>query len=934
MKAIRLAVVAGSRDLRAIIGEANFGYTTYFSSALPDRLWVGENPAQLPDSLRMGDPQSRLLPVATPAVNLDAARERRAWTEPTQATIHRLQSLWLLCEDPFRLLDSRAIEPLAHQASLVDQVLADPNLKRVLIADEVGLGKTIEAALIIQRLLQREPTLRILYLTESRLVRNVVEEFRRLDLNPRCWSRQQMEARLGADVSDSFVVGSMHLAVGSKNRFATVKASGPWDLLIVDEAHHLSDYSLDGGDPRRRMQLVRELISHRLRPEGRLILLTATPHQGHLSRYKNLLRLLSKSGKDESEARGRVIYRIKEDITDWDHQALFPVRRIHEPTEVEVHADYFDWLETIRRVFTNQSMSRAAGWRRAQALQWAASSPVAGVAYLARFAVRSGLDPESVPELKDAILALRPFRGGPVDENWQSLYSRFLQTGRINLEEDLDLDEDGNPVDDDLALSDLLLESITEGVELVRSDAFDRKLSLVLRQLDSVHPSKLVVFAQPVETVWAIKHRLEALRGNGTVSIIVGGQDDEARRREIECFWDLNGGSEVLVSSRSGGEGINLQVSNQLVHFDVPWNPMELEQRVGRVHRYGSVSEIHVNTLVVAGSRELRVLQRARAKLASIARAVGWDEERRDQLFGRTMSQIPWEELSSLMVGENLGPLTDTEERHLQELVQEGYDSWHAYDQEAREASIRLQQVDRGPLRDTDLEYFLIRVLGAQVLPGWKVSRPGETTELQADATTVLELPSGQIGHVGPRQGVSWVPPVGEARRPLRIGLNHPWVAQKVRDLSAGLSDGNSKLDQMPEGTGVLQLPADPWESVARLAGLGKTPESILAQFTLTRRISISSQEELSTAIGCRLSSEDPAAYLDLDAVETAALIRELREARPAQRRLGDRFSSVIKSESDLLDSIKASSLSAEEGIQAAVFPIATILLFEENLGT
>ncbi|MDF1662770.1 MAG: C-terminal helicase domain-containing protein, partial [Planctomycetota bacterium] len=119
----------------------------------------------------------------------------------------------------------------------------------------------------------------------------------------------------------------------------------------------------------------------------------------------------------------------------------------------------------------------------------------------------------------------------------------------------------------------------------------------------------------------------------------------------------------VLVSSRSGGEGINLQVAWRLIHFDVPWNPMELEQRVGRVHRYGSSCTVVVHTLVLEGSREERVLGRCRAKLGRIVKDI--DEKRWLELYARTMSLIPMDQLANLMMGENFGPWTADDDQRL-----------------------------------------------------------------------------------------------------------------------------------------------------------------------------------------------------------------------------------------------------------------------------
>ena len=118
----------------------------------------------------------------------------------------------LVAEDPQRRLDARKAATLMHQVSLVQHILENANLRRVLIADEVGLGKTIEAGLIIKRLSEERPNLRVLYLAPARLVGNVALEFReKLDLDARVWvAGSSSDARI---TTDRIIVASIHKAV-------------------------------------------------------------------------------------------------------------------------------------------------------------------------------------------------------------------------------------------------------------------------------------------------------------------------------------------------------------------------------------------------------------------------------------------------------------------------------------------------------------------------------------------------------------------------------------------------------------------------------------------------------------------------------------------------------------------------------------------------
>src|SRR5205823_1190968 len=133
-------------------------------------------------------------------------------------------------------------------------------------------------------------------------------------------------------------------------------------------------------------------------------------------------------------------------------------------------------------------------------------------------------------------------------------------------------------------------------------------------------------------------------------AMIIGGQSDRERMEVVDGF-SRPGGPRYLVSSRAGGEGINLQVARRLVHLDVPWNPMELEQRVGRIHRFGSRRTIIVDTIVAKDSREADAYRIARQKLVRIASTLV-EADRFEAVFSRVMCLVPPEELQQIIIRE------------------------------------------------------------------------------------------------------------------------------------------------------------------------------------------------------------------------------------------------------------------------------------------
>jgi superfamily II DNA or RNA helicase len=890
----RTVIVRGSGEWRAVTREVKFGYPQYTTVSLPARLFSDLPPEAQPDLVRPLQTQFEFKEVGSPLQHMVRRLGQSIPADATQQALHRLEAAWLLAEDRLGLLDIQQFEPLPHQLSLVQHVVTTPHLKRVLIADEVGLGKTIETALIVQRLARekRGERFRALYLTQARLVDNVAWEFGRVGVTVKRWAVNAQEATLDPDEDEGVVVASFHRAVASDQHFARLEASGPWDLLVVDEAHHLTDWSEDGGDPQRRMRLARKLLADRMRPDSRLILLTGTPHQGHAGRFKNVLKLLDEGLKDERKATGRVIYRIKEDIRGWNDEPLFPARNVLPPTVLNAPPDYKLWLESVSSLLSSGT-SRAHSWRRTQALQWCASSPQAGLGYLVRMALRSGLRAHSYTPLRAALEALRPYREGSPDEGLEALEARLLENDEVPEAQTFERAQ--------------LQRVIALGVSLVRGDAVGIKIEAILERLDNAPGEKFVVFAQPVDTVYFLYRRLEDRLGKGAVSLIVGGQSGLARDKEISRFRRPTR-CRVLVSSRSGGEGINLQVSRNLVHFDVPWNPMELEQRVGRVHRYGGFQTVNVHTLLLSGSREERVLARCRAVLASVVRDL--DQSRFELLFARTMSMIPTEDLEHLMLGEDLGPLKPNEGARLDLLVQAGVKDWQSADQEFRDISAKLPDIRRGPVSDDDLASFLSRTPGFAIVAGTQVRSPGSTM------ARTFRLSDGTLASTG-RGGAD----AAEGVEPVKqVGLNSTVVLQAVRDaVRPPPSEQNPSIAS-------IRLAEESWKT---WVGAGLVPDRttefvILLAYLVCPAEPDGLADRSATYLRAFLLSCDGVWRHELNENAIASVVRAIAAGTAEDRVLLPLAEQLLHSEAALLSELGAGGVFK---LPKAVFPIVAVVI-------
>ena len=749
----------------------------------PRRFWSDLNLAIPAVELGIDFNRVRRLPMPTELLASLPADDN--WPAHSRRSIARLQAYFLICEDPQRRLDAREVETLAHQVSLVRHILGDDHLRRVLIADEVGLGKTVEVGLIIKELLEHQPGLRILYLSPARLVNNVRREFERLGLLFRQWTAIDGDAKLTMDPK---IIASIHRAVHGKN-FDRVTSAKAWDVIVVDECHHLSAWEPGGENPKEAYKLVRKLIQQQA-SDGRVIFLSGTPHQGNIHRFENLVALLRHDSEPSEALAGRVIYRTKDDIRDWEQNPIFPPRQVNEPLVVNFGPRYREWIENIHRFYqpsgkhggASEAKQRAAGWRCAQALQWAASSPLAGMGYLVRQAIRAKWDLRS-SILKDAVAALRPYRLGVLNEPVEQLYQRIVkEVARQDDDRDVEDIEDDDSVPGSQIDSEGLDELLRDGLKVLR-ECGDWKWEIIKgKLLDTAGGEKVVLFAQPIETVIALARFLEKEFGERP-AIIIGGQSDAERQKEVESFQRPDG-PQFLVSSKAGGEGINLQIAHRLVHIDVPWNPMDLEQRVGRVHRFGSRRTIIVDTIVVKDSREADAYRVAREKLRLIANTLV-ERERFESIFSRVMCLVPPEQLQEVLICGPQAPFTGDDQDKIGQMVQQGFKAWKDFHERFGDQQKLIHQQDPGLAAWADVGRFLQEYAKAKPAEGFKSQRFTAGTDgngaVEKEAS-VLVLEDGKNYAAGETNGTLVFGPDGRSVR--QLGLNQKPVAEVLRKLA------------------------------------------------------------------------------------------------------------------------------------------------------
>ncbi len=537
--------------------------------------------------------------------------------------------------DPFFAVWASRVDPLPHQLEAVYGVLLKRPKVRFLLADDPGAGKTVMAGLFLKEMKYRGLVRRTLIVVPANLQdqwrRELKEKFNEDFFVVNRHTAQALYGRRLWEERDQILVS---LDWAKRDPYLEELRQVRWDLVIVDEAHKLS--ATRYGEEVRRSQRYRlgEVLSQ---TATHLLFLTATPHQGDEERFRLLLDLLEPGLFSHTallrEAKGEnpiLLRRLKEDMVDFEGRPLFPPRRVHTPAfrlSPSERQLYEEVTEYVRRHF-----GRAFAERKRQVglamsvLQRRLASSTHAVARslenrlrrlkaLREDVGRLGQMPEDLEDLEDL----------PEAERWrlEAEVSERLTLAR-NLPE---LEEEIRE-----------LEALAKKARALAWLEEDTKLKELLKILGAIGKEKLLVFTEHKDTLDFLVRALE--RRGYRVTSMDGSMPLEERVRREGVFRDE---AQILVATEAAGEGINLQFCSVMVNYDLPWNPTRLEQRMGRIHRYGQRYEAHIYNLVAEGTREGAVLRLLLEKLEAMRRAMG--SERVYDVVGELLEGVDLEAL-------------------------------------------------------------------------------------------------------------------------------------------------------------------------------------------------------------------------------------------------------------------------------------------------
>jgi len=543
--------------------------------------------------------------------------------------------------DPYFGLSISRVDPLPHQLEAVYDYLLKLARVRFLLADDAGAGKTIMAGLLIRELELRGLAERILIVCPANLAfqwqRELKEKF---DTKFLVTKGQDIREQFGVNqwLERNRVITSLDLA--KRQDILPGLRQVHWDLVIVDEAHRMSAADETHKSLRYKLgELLRDISDH-------MLLLTATPHKGDPLNFSLFLQLLDadayadvKSIRAAMDRRRAPFYlrRTKEAMVyfperrpdgTWAAEKIF-TKRIPHTVDFHIDGAEFELYREVTRFVKRESARAAAEGEdpRARAIGFLMSLYQRRLAS-STYAMRHSLE-NRARRLQEGLKRAQDLaRLAPPDLPDPEEIEEMEEGERERLEallEAVTLAGSAEQVRDEVEE----LRRLATQAQAVEGAGAEAKLSelkdLLQKQGFFDHPDqRLLLFTEFKDTLDYLVARLKSW--GFRVGFIHGGmksgsRDEPGTRLHAEQQF-REGEIQVLVATEAAGEGINLQVCNILFNYDIPWNPNRLEQRMGRIHRYGQRKDCLIFNFVATNTIEGRVLQRLLEKLQEIRDAL------------------------------------------------------------------------------------------------------------------------------------------------------------------------------------------------------------------------------------------------------------------------------------------------------------------------
>ena len=519
------------------------------------------------------------------------------------------------------------IIPLPHQLHVLNRAMETNNI-RYILADEVGLGKTIEAGMIIRELKSRGLVSRILVVCPTGLVTQWASEMQEkfhekfqvilpsdYDTIRRLTDNDDVYGQFDQVISPMDSIKPIEKHAGwseekvekyNEERIYSIINSG-WDLIIIDEAHRVAGSS---------GEVARYKLGNLLaQASPYLLLLSATPHNGKTEPFLRLIRLLDADAFPNAKSIVReqvapfLIRTEKREAIDNNGNLLFKNRITHLVT---ISWDERNNLQ--RELYEMVSSYVAKTYNKALRNRKKNMCLIFLLIIMQRMVTSSTAAIQQSLERRLSVLKEQRTCVGNLKE--EDLDELNIEDGVEEAIEAISLD------------MDLEIEELQQIVSLAKQAQFqnrDAKVEPLIMEIDAIlsadRSQKIIIFTEFVATQ---KYLQELLVNIGySVTILNGGMSIDERNAAMQEFRTS---TSIFISTDAGGEGLNLQFANIIINYDLPWNPMKIEQRCGRVDRIGQQRDVHIYNFIVGETVENRVREVLEEKLSVILKEMGVDK--------------------------------------------------------------------------------------------------------------------------------------------------------------------------------------------------------------------------------------------------------------------------------------------------------------------
>jgi len=531
--------------------------------------------------------------------------------------------------DPFLAINVSKIDPLPFQIEAVyGYVLKLPKV-RFLIADDPGAGKTIMAGLVLKELKLRGVIKRILIVVPGHLKDQWRRELQERFQEPfTLIGRQVMDAHYGENVweRENQIITSIDFA--KQEDILNTLANVQWDLVVVDEAHKMAAYRYGITTSKTERYRLGEVLSKNTK---HLLFLTATPHKGDPENYRLFLDLLEpgffatkemvKESIDNTE-NPLFIRRLKEDLKDFDGRPIFTNRyavtlkfRLSDRERI-LYNQLSDYVVSQYNKAIQKTSNKGIAFALLILQRRLASSTYALYKSLERRKERlEKLLKEQDIKIKTSSFDLEDDEDVEENERWQREKEWESLSVSENKEE---LKKEIYIINELIAISS----EIINNEEEVKLKELKKAIEEGFKKIEELQGNKkILIFTESRDTMDYLVNKIKSW--GYRVNFVHGGMSLEER---IEAEKIFKNETEVMVATEAAGEGINLQFCHIMINYDIPWNPNRLEQRMGRIHRYGQKKDVYMFNIVAEDTREGEVFKKLFEKIEEIKNSLGTDK--------------------------------------------------------------------------------------------------------------------------------------------------------------------------------------------------------------------------------------------------------------------------------------------------------------------